>query len=215
MHGVSWQQQDYPASPMLMAMGTPLDAPFSNFSRSIPSPCPNRRNSVETLLIHSYILLIICSRKCLLCLMNSCPLKFPSQTVTSNPGLMSQMTNMMQNNPAMMEHAQRMMQNPAALERAAQVDLDGAFAAGAAGSMNPGLGAGFPTATGGATPTFPTPNPPAAPPAPVPTPSATSNSVVPPANSQNSTGEGTEEASGEMSEDDILAEAIRRSMEDS
>ncbi|CAM9525294.1 unnamed protein product [Scytosiphon promiscuus] len=132
------------------------------------------------------------------------------QSVMASPERMSQAFNMIQNNPGMAQMAQQMMQDPAALQRASQMDLGGALAAGinagsnAAQGFQPpagGLGGqgGFPAAPAAATPPAPVPVP-----APAPAPAA----AAPPAGA----GGGGEEK--EMTEDELIAEAIRRSMED-
>lgn len=128
----------------------------------------------------------------------------------ASPERMSQAFNMIQNNPGMAQMAQQMMQDPTALQRASQMDLGGALAAGinagsnAAGGFQPpsgGLGGqgGFP-----GVPAAATPPPPAAAPAPAP--------AVPAAAPPVSAGGGGEEP--EMTEDELIAEAIRRSMGD-
>ena len=117
---------------------------------------------------------------------------------------------MMQNNPAMMQQAQRMLQDPAALQRASQMDLGGAFGAGLNAAQ------GFPQPTpgvGGNGGIFPNPTPATTPvtaPAPATAPSTTPQA---PAVAPSPAGDG--EASEEKSEDDLMAEAIRRSLEDS
>lgn len=119
---------------------------------------------------------------------------------------------MMQNNPAMAQMAQQMMQDPTALQRASQMDVGGAFAAGLnATGANPAQGfqpppGGF-GGLGGTPVAAPPAAPTAAPPAPSPSPAAAAGVA-------GTAGGGEEGEQEEKTEDELIAEAIRRSMED-
>lgn len=119
--------------------------------------------------------------------------------------MMSQAFNAMQSNPAMMAQAQQMMQDPATLQRVSQMDLQGAFQAG----VGAGANAGQPPAGGFGGQTLTTP-PPAPAPAPVPAPA----SAPATGSAESGGGGGDEEGQEDMTEDELIAEAIRRSMED-
>lgn len=118
---------------------------------------------------------------------------------------MSQAFDMMQNNPGMAQMAQRMMQDPTALQRASQMDLGGALAAGISAGTNAGQGFQPPSTGVGGQGGFPAAAPPAAPPAAAPSPSPAGGGPS-----------GAAEGGGqdEMTEDELVAEAIRRSMEE-
>lgn len=140
-------------------------------------------------------------------------LPFLPQQIVANPGMMSQAFNAMQSNPGMMAQAQQMMQDPATLQRVSQMDLNGAFQAG----LGAGAAAGLQPAAGYGGQTLPT-----APPAPAsaqapaaaPTPTPTLTPTTAAGNSESGGGGDDEEGQQEMTEDELIAEAIRRSMED-
>lgn len=130
----------------------------------------------------------------------------------ARPGGLAQAFETIQNNPAMAQMAQQMMQDPTALQRAAQMDLGGALAAGInAAPPNAAQGFQAPPAGGqGGAPVAPSPAASAAP-SPPPAAGAGAAAAVPPASAGG--GEAGEEGK-EMTEDELIAEAIRRSMED-
>ncbi|CAN0252220.1 unnamed protein product [Pylaiella littoralis] len=134
------------------------------------------------------------------------------QSVMATPGGLSQAFNMMQNNPGMAQMAQQMMQDPAALQRASQMDLGGALAAGLSAGSNAAQGFQPPSGgvggQGGGVPVV-APPPAAAAAAAQPPPAA----VAAPAPAAPA-GAGGEEDQEEKTEDELVAEAIRRSMED-
>ncbi|CAB1102493.1 unnamed protein product [Ectocarpus sp. CCAP 1310/34] len=126
------------------------------------------------------------------------------QSVMARPGGLAQAFEAIQNNPAMAQMAQQMMQDPTALQRASQMDFGGALAAGInAAPANAAQGFQAPSAGGqGGAPAAPSPAAGAAPsPPPAAAPAAAGG------------GEAGEEGK-EMTEDELIAEAIRRSMED-
>ncbi|CAM9354537.1 unnamed protein product [Ectocarpus sp. 6 AP-2014] len=132
------------------------------------------------------------------------------QSVMARPGGLAQAFEAIQNNPAMSQMAQQMMQDPTALQRAAQMDFGGALSAGInAAPPNAAQGFQAPPAGGqGGTPAAPSPAAGAAPSLP---PAAAPTAAVPPASEGG--GEAGEEGK-EMTEDELIAEAIRKSMED-
>lgn len=139
------------------------------------------------------------------------------QSAMANPERMSQAMNLMETNPAMAQMAQQMMQDPAALQRASQMDLGGALAAGINAGGNPARGFPPPMAGVGGQGGFAMPPPPA----PAPTTDAAAAPVPPPpatdAQAAMLAAGGIAEAAQaeeEMTEDELVAEAIRRSMED-
>eukprot|EP00903_Cladosiphon_okamuranus_P007173 g6965.t1 len=136
------------------------------------------------------------------------------QSVMASPGGLAQAFEMIQNNPAMAQMAQQMMQDPTALQRASQMDLGGAFAAGLnATGANPAQGFQPPSGGLGGLGGVPAAAPPGAPTAPPPAPSPSPAPAAPAATTAGggSGGEGDQE---EKTEDELIAEAIRRSMED-
>lgn len=136
------------------------------------------------------------------------------QSVMASPAGLAQAFEMMQNNPAMAQMAQQMMQDPTALHRASQMDLGGAFAAGLnATGANPAQGFQPPSAGLGGMGGVPAAAPPAAATAPSPAPSP-SPAPAPPAAATTGGGGGGEGDQEEKTEDELIAEAIRRSIED-
>ena len=137
----------------------------------------------------------------------------------ANPERMSQAMNLMETNPAMAQMAQQMMQDPAALQRASQMDLGGALAAGINAGANPAQGFPPPVAGVGGQGGF------VMPPSPAPAPAPTTDAAIAPVHPSPATDSpaampaagGIAEAAQveeEMTEDELVAEAIRRSMED-
>lgn len=135
----------------------------------------------------------------------------------SSPGGLAGAFEMMQNNPAMAQMAQQMMQDPTALQRASQMDLGGAFAAGLnATGANPAQGFQPPPGGFGGLGGAPVAAPPAAPAAAAPAPSPSPAAATPAAAAgvAGASGGGGEGEQEEKTEDELIAEAIRRSMED-
>lgn len=147
----------------------------------------------------------------------------PVQGMMANPGFMSQAMNAFQNNPVMVQQAQRMMQDPTALQRASEMGLEGAFAAGLNANQNIGQGFQQPSVGVGGlggVPIAPSPVAPApvapAPAAVLPPPAAGGgNAPAREGSAESGVGGVGGEGQTEMTEDEILAEAIRRSMEES
>lgn len=133
------------------------------------------------------------------------------QSVMASPGGLAGAFDMMQNNPAMAQMAQQMMQDPTALQRASQMDLGGALAAGMNAGSNAAQGFQPPPSAGlggqGGVPTAPPPVAATAP-APAPSPAAAAGGA---GVAGGGGGDGDQE---EKTEDELIAEAIRRSMED-
>eukprot|EP00752_Nemacystus_decipiens_P001341 g1330.t1 len=137
------------------------------------------------------------------------------QSVMASPGGLARAFEMMQNNPAMAQMAQQMMQDPTALQRASQMDLGGAFAAGLnATGANPSQGFQPPSAGLGGLGGVPPAAASAPPPAPAPSPAPAAPAPAAAAGVEGAAGGGGEGEQEEKTEDELIAEAIRRSMED-
>lgn len=130
----------------------------------------------------------------------------------ASPGGLAGAFNMMQNNPGMAQMAQQMMQDPTALQRASQMDLQGALAAGL--NAGPNAAQGFQPPSGGVggqggVPVAPSPGAAAA--------TAAAATPPPPVGAPaggGSGGDGGGDGQEEKTEDELVAEAIRRSMEE-
>lgn len=119
---------------------------------------------------------------------------------------MSQAMDAMQSNPALRQQAERMMQDPAALARESPMSMESAMQAGLRASVEQGRQDYAPRAgLSSQVPHIPGQIPPRA-----PTNSAAGGYAV-----HADAGGGSRDDRQEMSEDDMLAEALRRSMEES